>query len=198
VPVKPLAILFRAKLQAALRQTALYAHIAPSTWQQAWVVDCRPVGNGAAALKYLAPYIFRVALSNNRIVSVQDEQVTFRYRDGDTKQMRTCTLSALAFLQRFLQHVLPKGFVKVRRYGLFSRRQQAVLARLHQHLASVATSVTVAPPRATIPARVTPPVVCCPVCGQPMQATRIARACSRGPPHPSHRYTELATPEGVT
>jgi hypothetical protein len=82
LPAKPLAILFQAKLRAALRQTDLYQHIPRETWQQAWVVDCRAVGSGAAALTYLAPYIFRVALSNNRIVSVQDDRVTFRYRDG--------------------------------------------------------------------------------------------------------------------
>jgi hypothetical protein len=107
LPAKPLAMLFRAKLRAALRQTDLYQHIPRETWQQAWVVDCRAVGRGAAALTYLAPYIFRVALSNNRIVSVQDDCVTFRYRDGETKQLRTCTLPALAFIRRFLQHVLP-------------------------------------------------------------------------------------------
>ncbi len=114
VPVKALANLFRAKLRTALRQSALYGQVAPTTWHQAWVVDCRAVGSGATALKYLAPYIFRVALSNNRIVSVQDERVTFRYRDGASKQMRSCTLGALSFLGRFLQHVLPQGFVKVR------------------------------------------------------------------------------------
>ena len=114
VPAKALAVLFRAKLRAALRQTDLYGQVPPATWQQAWVVDCRSVGSGAAALKYLAPYIFRVALSNNRIVSVQDDRVTFRYRDGDTKQVKFCTLPALTFIGRFLQPVLPKGFVKVR------------------------------------------------------------------------------------
>ncbi len=77
VHVKPLAALFRAKLQAALRQTSIYAEVPPTVWRQDWVVDCRPVGNARAALKYLAPYIFRVALSNNRIVQVQDGQVTF-------------------------------------------------------------------------------------------------------------------------
>ena len=114
VPVKPLAVLFRAKLRAALRQTELYRQLAPETWRQAWLVDCRAVGSGEAALKYLAPYILRVALSNNRIERVQDDRVTFRYRDGETKQLRRCTLPALSFVGRFLQHGLPKGFVKVR------------------------------------------------------------------------------------
>jgi len=75
------------------------------------VVDCRPVGTARAALKYLAPYIFRVALSNNRIVRVADGQVTFRYTVGDTGQTAYCTLPVQEFLRRFLQHILPKGFV---------------------------------------------------------------------------------------
>ena len=58
------------------------------TWRQDWVVDCRPVGKGESALKYLAPYVFRVALSNKRILKVQDGQVTFRYQDGETKRQR--------------------------------------------------------------------------------------------------------------
>jgi putative transposase len=183
VPSKPLAILFRAKLRAALRQTGLYAQVTPETWQQAWIVDCRAVGSGAAALKYLAPYIFRVALSNNRIVDVQNDRVTFRYRDGKTKQLRTCTLPVLTFIGRFLQHVLPKGFVKVRYYGWFSRRQRHVLTML-RHQLWVATSgivvQSVAPPREPAPA---PPVAgICPVCGEPMQAVVLRPVRSRSPP----------------
>jgi hypothetical protein len=55
-------------------------------------------------------------LSNNRIGSVQDDRITFRYRDAATKQLRSCTLGAIAFIGRFLQHVLPRGFVKIRYY----------------------------------------------------------------------------------
>jgi hypothetical protein len=120
----------RAKLRAALRQTDFYHQVPQETWQQAWVVDCPPVGSGAAALKYLAPYIFRVALNNNRIVGVQDDRVTFRYRDGATKQMRTSTLPAFAFIGRFVQHVLPKGFVKVRYYGLFRLGNRRLLVQV--------------------------------------------------------------------
>jgi hypothetical protein len=183
VPVKALAILFRAKLRAALRQSPLYAQVDAATWRQAWVVDCRPVGNGAAALKYLAPYIFRVALSNNRLVGVQDDRVTFRYRDGTSKQLRTCTLPALSFLGRFLQHVLPKGFVKVRYYGLFSHRQQAQLAAVRAQL--LRTERVAAPGRSpALPPRLPEraPVMRCPVCGQPMRHTVLVPACSRGPP----------------
>jgi putative transposase len=183
VPSKPLAMLFRAKLQAALRQTDLYAQVAPETWQQAWVVDCRLVGSGAAALKYLAPYIFRVALSNNRIVGVQNDRVTFRYRDGKTKQLRTCTLPVLTFMSRFLQHVLPKGFVKVRYYGLFSRRQRQLLVQIQQRLlVATPTSTALAAKSPNEAALMAPLAVVCPLCGQPMQTAVLPPARSRGPP----------------
>jgi hypothetical protein len=168
VAAKPLAMLFRAKLRAALQQTDLYHDIPQETWQQAWVLDCRRIESGAAALKYLAPYIFRVALSNNRIVGVQDDRVTFRYRDGTTKQMRTSTLPVFAFIRRFLQHVLPKGFVKVRYYGLFRLGNRRLLEKLRAQLVPSGSS-GLAP---LVFCRVvpTPPsVVRCPICGQPMQ-----------------------------
>ena len=91
-------------------------------------MHCLPVGNGAPALKYLAPYVFQVAISNKRIVSLANDQVSFVYTDARTRQRQTCTLEALAFIDRSLcvQHVLPKGFCKVRYYGCFSpsRRPQ--------------------------------------------------------------------------
>ncbi|NCF64851.1 MAG: hypothetical protein GWP61_02685 [Chloroflexi bacterium] len=68
-----------------------------------------------AALKYLAPYIFRVAISNSRILKLEDGQVTFRYTASDTGKTRYCTVAAEEFIRRFLQHVLPKGFIKFTR-----------------------------------------------------------------------------------
>jgi len=184
VAAKPLAMLFRAKFQAALRQTECYRQVPRTTWQQDWVVDCRAVGSGAAALKYLAPYIFRVALSNNRIVSVQDDCVTFRYRDGETKQLRTCTLPALAFIRRFLQHVLPKGFVKVRYYGLFRVGNRRVLEQVRAELAPLGqTESSPTPTRtASLPAQPPPAGIHCPACGQPMQLVQTIPRQSRAPP----------------
>jgi hypothetical protein len=181
VAAKPLAILFRAKLCAAIRQTDLSQHIPPGTWQQPWVVDCRPVGSGAAALKYLAPYIFRVALSNNRIVGVQDDRVTFRYRDGTTKQMRTSTLPAFTFIGRFLQHILPKGFVKVRYYGLFRLGNRRLLAQVRAQLVPPGSAGVA--PAASAPAVPAPPAMLrCPRCGQPMQLVQTIPRQSRAPP----------------
>jgi hypothetical protein len=181
VAAKPLAVLFRAKLRAALQQTDLYQSIPRETWQQPWVVDCRPVGSGAAALKYLAPYIFRVALANNRIVGVQDDHVTFRYRDGTTKQMRTTILSAFAFIGRFMQHVLPKGFVKVRYYGLFRLGNRRVLAQVRAKLVPPESTGLAA--AASAPAMPAPPAVMrCPRCGKPMQLVQSIPRQSRAPP----------------
>jgi hypothetical protein len=182
VPAKALAMLFRAKFRAALRQTALYHGVSGATWRQARVVDCRQVGSGTAALKYLAPYVFRVALSNNRIVSVQGDRVTFQYRDGDTKQLRTCTLPAFAFMSRFLQHILPKGFVKVRYYGLFRLGNRALLERVRLVLAP---TVTVPPARTAAASKeepAMPAVVRCPTCGQLMQLIQVIPRQSRAPP----------------
>jgi Putative transposase/Transposase zinc-binding domain len=179
--VKPLAALFRAKLRAALRQTALWAEIPAAAWQQPWVVDCRPVGTARAALKYLAPYIFRVALSNNRIVQLVDDQVTFRYTIGATGQTAYRTLPVQEFLRRFLQHILPKGFVKVRYYGLFRVGMRRSLARLRsqlQLLQHIADQVTPAPAGSDG----SPRVVICPSCGQPMRLERVVLSHNRGPP----------------
>ena len=120
-PVKALSKIFRAKFRDALRQTDCYALVPDSVWEQEWVVHCQPVGGGVRALKYLAPYIFRVAISNKRILRLAEGKVTFRYRTSDTDKLTTCVLPAEEFIRRFLQHVLPKGFVKVRYYGFLAR-----------------------------------------------------------------------------
>lgn len=99
---------------------------------------CQPVGNGQKAFKYLAPYVFRVAISNSRLVSCENDQVTFRYRASNTGQPKLCTLEAEEFIHRFLQHVLPKGFVKVRYYGFLSPGCRAQLALIREQLAPVA------------------------------------------------------------
>ncbi|MDQ5854092.1 MAG: IS91 family transposase [Chloroflexota bacterium] len=182
VHVKPLAKLFRGKVRAGLRQLRLEAEVPSETWSTSWVVDCRPVGRGQAALKYLAPYIFRVALSNNRIVGVAHDHVTFRYRLAETKQTKTCTLPAVTFIRRFLQHVLPRGFVKVRYYGLFSPGKRSVLAQVRAVLARV-----IPPPQAPAvsrPGATPPPSYQCPACGTVMELAQVLRPRSRSPPRP--------------
>jgi hypothetical protein len=184
VHVKPLARLFRAKFRDALRKTELFAQVSPATWRQGWVVDCRPVGTGEAALKYLAPYVFRVALSNRRIRKLENDQITFTYRDSESGKTKLCTLSVEAFLQRFLQHVLPKGFVKVRYYGLFSAGNRPLLQLVRNLLACISASATTPHSPLTIPSALPaqPQAVTCPKCGQPMQRRHALPPRSRAPP----------------
>jgi hypothetical protein len=190
LPVKALSQIFRGKFRDALQKSDCFDQVSPDVWTQDWVVHCQPVGNGLPALKYLAPYIFRVAISNNRILKLEHGQVTFRYRETATGQDKYCTLDALEFIRRFLQHVLPKGLVKVRYYGFFSSGQRPRLAALRQLLPgtpaeSVPASPGVPPDSADAAETVSCPsakVVHCPVCGQVMQRRSIIRAKGRAPP----------------
>jgi hypothetical protein len=102
---------------------------------QKWDVNCRHAGSGEKVLDYLARYVFRVAITNSRLEKLENGQVTFRYRDNKTQQLRHLTVPAQDFIQRFLQHILPKAFVKVRSYGLWSAAQQELLARIQRQLA---------------------------------------------------------------
>ena len=136
VHVKPLSLLFRTKFRDMLRETELFDQISTTVWKQNWVVHCKSVGDGCAALKYLAPYIFRVAISNNRILKMEDGRVTFRYKDRESGEDQYRTLAAEEFIRRFLQHVLPKGFVKVRYYGFFSSGNRPQLRRIRQLLSA--------------------------------------------------------------
>ena len=109
---------FRAKFRDALNAEApeLFASAPPQTWQKTWVVHFKPVGDGRKALKYLTPYIYRVALSNRRLLSMENGEVIFRDKPRN-KSWTTMKLDAMSFISRFLQHVLPKGFQKVRYFG---------------------------------------------------------------------------------
>ena len=99
----------------------------------------KPAANGPeAALKYLARYTYRVAIANNRLESLENGRVTFRYRDyTQDGRWRSMTLEAHEFLRRFLLHVLPKGLVRIRSFGfLASRHRAARLARCRELLAA--------------------------------------------------------------
>jgi hypothetical protein len=168
LPVRALSRLFRGKFQQALRRTACYVRIPAHVWQQEWVVHCEAVGSGLSALKYLAPYIFRVALSNNRLLKLEGDRVTFRYRATETGTEKRCTLNAEEFLHRFLQHVLPKGFVKVRYYGFFAATQRVRLTAVQQQLTQLSPPTAALEPQPETDQPQTPPKLLCPHCGQPM------------------------------
>jgi hypothetical protein len=179
-PVRALSVLFRAKFRDALRQTELFEQVPAEAWTQDWVVHCQPVGNGAGALKYLAPYIFRVAISNKRILQLENDEVTFGYTDARSGQRRTCTVAAAEFIRRFLQHVLPKGFSKVRYYGFYSPNQRKALSKVQQFLPGAAAPTQPYPPLPTT--ELSSPEMQCPACGKPMQLVSTLRPRSRCPP----------------
>ena len=164
VPVKALSRIFRAKLRDALKMTDLFAQVPPRVWHKDWVVHSEPVGSGAAAFKYLAPYIFRVALSNNRLRKLHDGQVTFAYKESATDQLKHCTLTAQEFIRRFLQHVLPPRFIKVRYYGLLSPAQRQLLYKARQLLSATTSKLKNAGAKPLHPLA----LLTCPQCRAPL------------------------------
>jgi hypothetical protein len=136
VPVKALSRIFRAKFRDELKKTPLYAYGEQGVWRKDWVAHSAPVGSGAQAFQYLAPYIFRVAISNNRLRKLEQGNVTFSYKESATEQVKHCTVSSHEFIRRFLQHVLPPRFIKVRYYGLLAPRHRHLLGQARQLLAA--------------------------------------------------------------
>lgn len=165
VPVKALSPIFRAKFRDALKQTELFAQIPAPVWQRDWVVHSEPVGSGAQAFQYLAPYIFRVAISNNRLRSLHDGQVTFAYKESAPDQLKHCTITAPEFIRRFLQHVLPNRFIKVRYYGLLSPAQRHLLHQARQRLAATTSKLI---KTAVVQTTQPPALLSCPHCGGPL------------------------------
>jgi hypothetical protein len=188
VHVRPLGRLFRAKFRDALQKSGLFDRVPAETWRKDWVVHCQPVGSGVTALKYLAPYILRVAISNNRILKLADDQVTFRYKDANTGKNRYCTVTAEEFIRRFLQHVLPKGLVKVRYYGFFSHSNRHLLHRIRQLLQHWVTTrspgETEAGPAAKPKTKPSVPDQAhrCPKCGRVMRLIETLKPQRRRPP----------------
>ena len=157
LPVKVLSRVFRGKFLAFLDEAARRGQVhfggstaalsEPDSWtafltqmrRKEWVVYAKPpFGSAEQTLKYLARYTHRVAISNRRIVSLTDDHVSFRYRDRSRDNaMRTMTLTGAEFLQRFLLHLLPKSFVRIRHFGLLANRvRRAKLARCRELLAA--------------------------------------------------------------
>jgi hypothetical protein len=120
VHTKPLEIIFKAKFKDAMKKAGLLDKVNPSVWKQQWVIDSQAVGQGQNSLRYLSRYVFRVAISNNRIKSIENDVIKFLYKDREKKKWKIMALDAMEFIRRFLQHVLPKGFMKIRHYGFLN------------------------------------------------------------------------------
>jgi len=182
LPVKVLSRVFRGKFVAGLRRAFLnhqlvfygecrslaeqnnFAAFLRTLFQQDWVVYAKPpFGGPEHVLHYLARYTHRVAISNHRLLSVSDSEVSFRWKDyAHRSRPRTMTLSCEEFLRRFLQHVLPRGFPRIRYFGWLANRtrsQWLPLCRLLLHQSKPAAEASSSNQLATWP---------CPRCQGPM------------------------------
>jgi hypothetical protein len=209
LPVKVLGRLFRGKFLAGLKQAyhdgqlqmhgALATLVQPQVfrrwldpwYRKDWVIYAkRPFGGATQVFRYLGRYSHRVAISNGRLVSMDAGQVRFRYKDyADGHQLKVMTVAAAEFIRRFLLHVLPKQFVRIRHYGLLASRNVATkLARCRQLLHGEALPQR-QPPK-TLQERVQEwtgqDPLCCPRCQQPL--TR--QTWDRGDPQPLPRRTD--------
>jgi hypothetical protein len=151
-----LAQVFRGKFIELMCNAGYYL---PAKTPKAWNADCEYVGKGDSALTYLARYLYRSVISEQNILSLDNGQVTFRYKESKSKQYNPITEPAVDFLWRVLQHVLPKGFRRARNYGFLHGNAKATLKRLQLIL-----KVILKP----IPSR-QKKEVCCPQCQHEMQ-----------------------------
>jgi len=175
LPIKALAKLVRGKFRALLQRRCPDLVVPDVVWQVPWILHVTAWGNGEqAVLDYLARYVFRIALTNARIVGLDDQTVTIQYKERKVGRARTCRLSGDEFMRRFLQHVLPRGFHKVRYFGLWHPAQRHNAARVRQMLQLQAPpkpdplqDLSVPPPE-PIDAEPVPPIepMICPHCQQ--------------------------------
>ncbi len=142
LPVRALSKIYRAKFKAEMEKLGLLNRIDPGAWATDWVVNCQAVGNPEASLKYLAPYIFRVAISDSRILAVKDRKVTFCYRKTGSRRLRKTIMDVMGFISRFLQHVLPEGFMKVRHYGFMNANCAVTIRELRQMVVTCLKDIT--------------------------------------------------------
>lgn len=154
IPVKVLSRKFRGKFlyylkqlycqkklefhgsQAYLSDDKEFEKLLSSLYRKDWIVYCKPpFKNAASVVEYLGRYTHRVAISNNRIVSINNDNVTFKWRDyKDNNKHKVMTLSADEFIRRFLIHILPSGFMKIRHYGLMGNRNKTTKLKICKQL----------------------------------------------------------------
>ena len=168
VPVEALSVIYRAKMKDAFETAGLNAQVDSTVWQSDWVVHCQAVGNGDHCLRYLARYVFRVAISNRRIVSCDDGRVVFLYKKSGSNRWRRMSLCAMEFIRRFLQHVLPSGFLRVRHYGFLHASSSKSTAQIGELIDDFYSGLVERLP-AEPTTRREPPVMVCPECGAPME-----------------------------
>jgi hypothetical protein len=174
-----------------LQREATFRRFLNDLYAEDWVVYCKPpFANAEKVLKYLGRYTHRVALGNERIVGMDEGRVSFLYRDAsDHHLMKPMNLEAFEFIRRFLLHILPDGFMKIRHYGILcNRHRKAKLTRCKELLGvnegELRQEETAETWRAMLLRITGIDLSVCRVCGQGKMITieRLPPACSRGPP----------------
>ena len=157
MPGYALSAVFRAKMRDALTRAGLTDAIEPRVWRRRWTVHVQSIGSGHHAALYLSRYIYRVAITDHRIHRHRDGRISFTYTHAATGETRRVTLSVERFLDRFLLHVLPRAFPKVRSYGLLSPSRRADLDRTRSLLTTHAATIATASAPPSTPRRPSPP-----------------------------------------
>jgi hypothetical protein len=148
-----------------MSQAGLLEGLAPHVWDIPWNVHSQATPNGHTSFKYLAPYVFKVAISHSRIVSLKHRTVTFTSRKPGSARKRPTNLDAIAFIRRFLPHVLPDGFMKARHFG-FMNASCAISTDTMRLMILQRHPIGFKTPHVEAPASL---VASCPTCGKPMQ-----------------------------
>jgi len=177
-------------LLSGLAQPKVFRSFIRQLYIPRWVVYCKPAfGGPEQVLRYLGAYTHRVAISNRRLVAFEDGKVTFRWRDSAHKnKKRLLTLPVDEFLRRFLLHVLPRGFIRIRHFGFLAGRRRGALVPLCKQLLSTGTSIMLDPGSSRSAPRSMPePLWTCPLCGGPMILTERLTARDQAPFSPARR-----------
>lgn len=142
VRVEPLSDHFRTCFRRWLEQHApkVLATIAPKVWQQRWITHCQAAGSGQFALRYLSRYVFQTATGNRRLAELPDGRVVWTYRESRTRQWRSLPLKKQELIRRFLQHVLPAGYHRIRRFGWLHPAAKARREKVEQLVGRAAES----------------------------------------------------------
>jgi Putative transposase/Transposase zinc-binding domain len=175
-------------LLRGLAQPKLFRSLIRQLYARHWVAYCKPpFGGPDQVLRYLGAYTHRVAISDHRLVSFVEDQVTFRWRDSAHKnKSRLLTLSADEFLRRFLLHVLPRGFIRIRHFGFLAARRRGILLPLCKQLLAAESLLAPHPTSPAADTRNQPASLwTCPLCGGPVflvERLTAAQIKLRSPP----------------
>jgi hypothetical protein len=190
LPVKALGAHFRTLFKTRLQEehSDLFAQVPAKVWQRPWIVDSRPAGSGENALRYLSRYVFKTATSNRKVQLLAEGKVRWTYRESKTGSDTSIKLDPLEFMGRFLQHILPRGFARVRTFGWLHPaakvRGNRVRALLRQQPrltpAEEQTWIPPAEPELALPGEETRVVCSAPLCPRCQQLMRLVGSWRAG------------------